>query len=121
MNRKKIILIISGTLLMGILIGITAMSMFSEKNKKLYSEVPTIESIKQKVIQKLELDDAQIKQIEPFLNTYSAKASELTKEHLSQLLASFEIFYSESKPYLNEKQKEKFEKRINRLKSKIKN
>jgi len=45
---------------MGILIGITAMSMFSEKNKKLYSEVPTIESIKQKVIQKLELDDAQI-------------------------------------------------------------
>ena len=118
MKKKHVILIMLGTLIIGILIGGTVMGIFSHKRMKLFTETPSQEIIKQKIVRMLDIDDAQLKQVEPTINNFSERTFMLMKDHKNQMFNSINALNEELKPYLNDKQKEKFDKILTKIKQK---
>jgi hypothetical protein len=115
--RKKTLVMLLGTLLIGIIIGALAMSIFTHRRWKSFSEPPTKERFIQKTTHLIDPDETQLKQIKPIIEKYSEKAYVLVKENSNQMFATFDSLYTELKPFLNDNQKQKFEKKINKLKS----
>ena len=106
-----------GTLLIGIVIGGVFMGIFTHHKWKSFSEPPTKEKFVQRTIHMLDPDEAQLIKINPIIEKYSEKAYLYTKENMDLMSANFESLYSELKPFLNDKQKQKFEDKISRIKS----
>ncbi|MCE1166284.1 MAG: hypothetical protein LWX07_12875 [Bacteroidetes bacterium] len=117
--KKKHILILTATLFIGIVIGALSMGIYSHKRMNIYSEIPPVEDIKRRYIKTIEPDATQLNTIGPILDRYSANAYNTMKESQTKMYLLNEYLYNELKPILNETQKEKFEKRINRIKTRI--
>jgi hypothetical protein len=110
-----------GTLIIGIIIGSAGMGIYSHMNSKSIFEVPSKEKFIQRTTRLLDPDAAQLKQIQPIIDRYSEKAYMLAKEQSNQMFGNFNSMYNELMPYLNDKQKEKIEKKLNHIKSIIQN
>jgi hypothetical protein len=119
--KKKSLIMLLGTLIVGIIIGSAGMGIYSHMNSKSIFEVPSKEKFIQRTTRMLDPDAAQLKQIQPIIDRYSEKAYLLTKEHSNQMFTNFNSMYVELMPYLNDKQKEKIDKKINHIKSIIQN
>jgi len=119
--KKKSVIMLLCTLIVGIIIGASGMGIFSHMKAKSMYEVPSKEKFVQKTIHMLDPDEAQLKQIQPIIDKYSEKAYLLTKEHSSALFTNFNSMYNELMPLLTDKQKEKIEKKLNHIKSVIGN
>jgi uncharacterized membrane protein YgaE (UPF0421/DUF939 family) len=117
--KKKSIFMLLGTLVIGIIIGAVFMSIFTHHKWKTFSEPPTKEKFIQRTIRMIDPDETQLSKISPIIDKYSEKAYLYTKENMELMSANFESLYSELKPFLNDKQKQKFEKKINNIKSGI--
>jgi len=109
MNKKHILILIS-TLVIGILIGGTIVGIYSHNKIKMYREAPTEERFRQRTMHMINPDSEQLKKIEPMINDFSGKAFDYSKEYRSKLYAEYDSLYTKLKPYLNEKQIQKFEK-----------
>jgi len=117
--KKKSIFMLLGTLVIGIIIGGVFMGIFTHHKWKTFSEPPTKEKFVQRTIHMIDPDEAQLNQIKPIIDKYSEKAYTFSKENMNLMSANFESLYSELKPFLTDKQKQKFENRINHIKSEI--
>jgi len=119
--KKKSLIMLLGTLIVGIIIGSAGMGIYSHMNSKSIFEVPSKEKFIQRTTRMLDPDAAQLKQIQPIIDRYSEKAYILTKEQSNQMFGNFNSMYNELVPYLNDKQKERIEKKLNHIKSIIQN
>ena len=119
--KKKSLIMLLGTLIVGIIIGSAGMGIYTHMNSKSIFEVPSKEKFIQRTTRLLDPDAAQLKQIQPIIDRYSEKAYMLTKEQSNQMFGNFNSMYNELVPYLNDKQKEKIEKKLNHIKSIIQN
>ncbi|MDD5361206.1 MAG: hypothetical protein PHN88_03680 [Ignavibacteria bacterium] len=117
--KKKHIIILLSTLIIGIIIGGLAMGIYSHKRMNSYMENPTPEKLKSRNMHMLDPDVSQLKQIEPILDKYSVKAYNALKENEFRMYTMYDSLYQELKPLLNETQQDKFEKKLNRIKTKI--
>jgi amino acid permease len=118
MKKKSVIMLLS-TLIIGIIIGAAAMNFISHRKFKSFSETPTKENISKKIVRMVDPDEAQLKQIQPVIDKYSEKAYILSKENMGKMFNSFDSLYIELKPFLNDKQKQNFEKKINHIKTEL--
>jgi hypothetical protein len=118
MKKKSIIMLIA-TLIIGIVIGAAGMGIFHHLKGKSASEIPTKEKFIQKTVHMLNPDDSQLKQIQPIIDKYSEKAYLYTKDHMALMYSNFNSMYNELMPFLNDKQKEKIEKKLNHIKTEI--
>jgi SAM-dependent MidA family methyltransferase len=77
------------------------------------------DKFKQKVEHMLNPDESQLKQIGPIVDKFSEKAYTQTKDYKNKMYESFDSLYIELKPLLKDEQKQKFEKRLNHIKTEI--
>ena len=115
--KKKHIIILLSTLIIGIVLGGSIVGIYSHNKIKSILEKPTAEKFKQKAIRMLNLEDEQLKQIEPQINKFSVNAYTYASDSREKIYLCYDSLYNAVKPYLNDKQSQKFEKRLNHLKS----
>ena len=118
MKKKNVIMLVA-TLIIGIIIGGLGMGLYSHHKMKSISESPSKDRFKQRVEHLLNPDEAQLKQIEPTLDKFSENAFMLSKDHQNKMYNAFDSLYINLKPLLKDEQKQKFEKRLNHYKSEI--
>jgi hypothetical protein len=117
--RKKYIIMLICTLVIGITIGVlTSGIFFNKKSNRLIVE-PDKEYFKQKALNLLKPDDRQLIQFESALNKFSDKAYFIEKDNNLKMYNALDSLYIELKPALTPEQKEKFEKRLTRINSVI--
>jgi len=117
--KKKNVIMLMATLIIGIIIGGLGMGLYSHHKMKSISENPTKERFKQRIEHMLNPDEAQLKQIEPTLDKFSENAYALSKDHQNKMYNSFDSLYIVLKPLLQEEQQQKFEKKLNHFKTEI--
>lgn len=117
--KKKTLLMLVGTLVIGIVIGAVGMSIFTSKKWKSYSEPITKERFTQKIIRIIEPNEEQLAKIKSIIEQHGERASSISKENSERIVENLESLYRELTPFLNETQKQKFENKINRIKQKF--
>jgi uncharacterized membrane protein (DUF106 family) len=118
MKKKNVIMLVA-TLIIGIIIGGLAMGIYSHHKLKSMSEPSSKDKFKQRIEHMLNPDEAQLKQIEPSLDKFSDNAYSLLKDHQNKMYNTFDSLYITLKPLLKEEQSQKFEKRLNHFKTEI--
>jgi MFS superfamily sulfate permease-like transporter len=117
--KKKYIVMLVCTLIIGIVIGILSSGLFFNKKSNRLIVAPTKDFFKQKAVHLIKPDDKQLMQIESSVNKFSEKMYLLEKENNSKIYNNIDSLYIEIKPALTQEQKDKFEKRLNHINSEI--
>jgi MFS superfamily sulfate permease-like transporter len=116
MKKKYIIMLIS-TLVIGIVIGVLTSSVYFNKRIPRLIVAPNKDYFQQKAVRLLELDNAQLKKFESSLNKFSERAYSIENENNLKMYNTLDSLYIELKPALTSEQKDKFEKRLTRINS----
>jgi hypothetical protein len=103
----------------GIIIGVLSTGLYFSKKSPRLIVAPNKDYYQQKAVHLLELDKTQLKQFENPINIFSEKAYLIEKESNLKMYSTLDSLYKELKPALTEEQKDKLEKRLNRINSKI--
>jgi MFS superfamily sulfate permease-like transporter len=114
MKKKYIIMLIS-TFVIGIIIGVLTSGVYYSKKSPRLIVAPNKEYFQQKAVRLLKLDSAQLKQFENSLNKFSEKAYLIEKESNFKMYNTLDSLYTELKPALTTEQKEKFEKKLSNI------
>jgi hypothetical protein len=117
--KKKYIIMLIGTLVIGIVIGVLASGIYFNKKSNRLIVAPTKEYFKQKAVHLLKLDEAQLKQFDNSLDKFSDKAYFIEKDNNFKMYNALDSLYIELKPALTQEQKDKFEKRLTHINSAI--
>jgi hypothetical protein len=117
--KKKYIIMLVCTLIIGIAIGAMSSGLFFHKKDNRMIVAPTKDYFKQKAMHLLKPDDKQLMQIESSINKFSEKAFLFEKDNNLKMYNALDSLYIELKPVLTQEQKDKFEKRLTHLNSVI--
>jgi hypothetical protein len=117
--KKKYIIMLVCTLLIGIGIGVLSSGFYFNKKSSRMIVAPTKDFFKQKAMRLLRPDDKQLMQIESTINKFSDKAFLLEKDNNLKMYNALDSLYIELKPVLTQEQKDKFEKRLTHINSVI--
>jgi hypothetical protein len=113
--KKRYIVMLICTLLIGIAIGFLTSSVYFNKKGSHLIVAPNKDYFKQKAVHLLKLDEAQHKQFDSSLDKFSEKAYLIEKENNFNMYNTLDSLYLELKPALTQDQKEKFEKRLEKI------
>ncbi|PCJ63174.1 MAG: hypothetical protein COA58_16420 [Bacteroidetes bacterium] len=114
--NKKVILTIIGTLIIGLIIGFFLSGRLTQNrlmHRRAMMHQPGAE--KQVLIKRLNLDDKQIEQISPILDSMIPSQIELRKAHRIEMHATRSVMFDKIRPLLNSKQT----KQLDRMRSRM--
>ena len=73
-------------------------------------------SFKKRMIRVIDPDEEQLKEIEPIIDKYTERTSEITDKYIEDFSATMDSMHNELEPILTEDQKERLSKRREKMK-----
>jgi uncharacterized protein YneF (UPF0154 family) len=117
MNKRKTIITILSTLLIGLIIGFFLSGRLTHNRMKHRHAMMTKPGAEQKMlIKQLQLNAEQITQISPILDTMISSQIEMRKFHRNEMNKARKDMFKKMKPHLNTKQLQRLEEIQHRMK-----
>jgi hypothetical protein len=107
--KTQIILIIIGSLLLGLVIGVLATGRFTQHKVEQIKEMGTPDGIHKRLFHMIDPTDAQHDSIKPILREFARKSDELRRQHWQEHRILFNEMLEQLTPLLTNEQLERLE------------